>query len=348
MTEKTVTQSPVGAGAERNILVIKLGALGDVALAMPHIAAIQAAFPRDRVILLTAPAYAPLAAALPGLEIASFPRRGFLPMARLLRWLLARQFRVVYDLQGSLRSRIMTLLTQAETRVGKAAGIAYTCAALPAGHVLHAAEGLNRLLEAGGIVPPGRDFHLPVAPAVAAGVEAWLQRQGLQGKSLVLVHAGSSPRWPSKRWPAGYYRELALALAARGLQVVWLGAASDRELNRTLASATGTDASGAFSFPELVALARRSAFAITNDSGPMHILAGAGLPVFACFGPTDWRRSHATGQANRVLTATVPCSPCRLPLCPPQYRHACMQDMTPDQVLARLEAAGVLKVGREM
>jgi ADP-heptose:LPS heptosyltransferase len=330
----------VTAGRASNILVIKLGALGDVALAMPHIARIQTAFPQDRVTLLTAPEYAPLAAVLPGLEVAGFPRKGFLAMTRLLRWLLARRFTAVYDLQGSLRSRIMTRLTQAGKRVGKAAGIAYTHAPSPAGDVVPAFEVLNRVLEAGGIAAAAGDFRLPVAPALQTGVDTWLRRQGLEGKPLVLMHAGSSPRWPSKRWPARYYRELAVELTARGLQVIWLGADSDRPLNRTLASATGTDASGAFSLPELAGLARRSLFAITNDSGPMHILACAGLPVFACFGPTDWRRSHAFGQQHRVLTNPVSCSPCRLPVCPPQHHHACMQDMIPARVLAELEAEG--------
>ena len=74
------------AGRASNILVIKLGALGDVALAMPHIARIQTAFPQDRVTLLTAPEYAPLAAVLPGLEVAGFSRKGFLAMTRLLRF----------------------------------------------------------------------------------------------------------------------------------------------------------------------------------------------------------------------------------------------------------------------
>jgi len=342
MTENTMLRSMVRADNAGNILVIKLGALGDVALAMPHIARIQEAFPQDRVILLTAPEYAPLAAALPGLEIVAFPRKGFLAMARLLRWLLAQQFTAVYDLQGSLRSRIMTLLTQAGTRVGKDAGMAYTHAPAPAADVVHAAAVLDRVLEAGDIATNTGDFRLPVAPVLQAGVDAWLRRRDLQGRPLVLMHAGSSPRWPSKRWPSRYYSELAMELVARGLQVVWLGDDNDRALNRMLAGVAGTDASGAFSLPELAALARRSLFAVTNDSGPMHILAAAGLPVFACFGPSDWRRSHAPGQQQRVLTNPVTCSPCNLPSCPPALQHECLQGISPATVLARLEIAGLL------
>ena len=77
---------------------------------------------------------------------------------------------------------------------------------------------------------------------------------------------------------------------------------SDRDLNRRLARNGGIDAAGAFTIVELAELGRSARFAVTNDSGPMHVLSAAGIPVFGLFGPSDWRRNHALGQANRVIT----------------------------------------------
>lgn len=326
------------------ILVIKLGALGDVVLALPHIARIQAAHPGRCITVLTAPEYAPLFAALPGIDVVAFPRKGFIAMVRLLRWLFAQRIEVVYDLQGSSRSRIMTLLTQAPVRVGGSVAFAYTHAPpVAAAAWLHACDRLNRLLATVGIEPADPDWRMPVLPDAQSRVNDWLRGHGLSEQLLVLLHAGSSLRWPSKRWPATYFRELSQALAGQGLQVIWIGGADDTELNRTLASATGTDTSGEFSYPELAALARHAVFAVTNDSGPMHILAAAGLPVYAFFGPTDWRRSHAPGQQQHVLTHPVSCSPCQLRICPPKRRHACMRDLSPARVLARLQADGFLR-----
>jgi len=281
---------------------------------------------------------------LPHIDVVTFSRKGFMAMLRLLRWLFTQRIEVVYDLQGSLRSRIMTLLTQAPLRVGGGAAIAYTHAP-PAEAVtrLHACDRLNRLLVVAGIEPAAPDWRMPVLPAAQLRVDDWLQRHGLGGQSLVLLHAGSSPRWPSKRWPAAYFNELSQALSGQGLHVIWLGGTDDAELNRTLASATGTDASGEFSYPELAALARHAVFAVTNDSGPMHILGATGLPVYAFFGPTDWHRSHAQGQAERVLASDAECSPCLLRVCPPQRGHVCMRDLSPARVLARLQADGVLR-----
>jgi ADP-heptose:LPS heptosyltransferase len=261
-----------------------------------------------------------------------------------MRWLLRQQFDVVYDLQGSLRSRVMTLLTQAGKRVGRSPGVAYTHTPSAATDRVHAFDRLNDVLVAGGIEAAAPRLQLPVSSAAASRVTAWLQQQGIEDRQLVLVHAGSSSQWPAKRWGETHFLALATALAARGFVVVWIGGEDERAMNGRLACHTGMDATAVFSFTGLLALAGHAAFAVTNDSGPMHVLSAAGLPVYAFFGPTDWRRSHALGQAARVLLNPVPCSPCQLPVCPPERQHACMQGITPEAVLARLEADGLLQM----
>jgi ADP-heptose:LPS heptosyltransferase len=330
------------AATGRQILIIKLGALGDVVLATPQLSQLLDVHAADRVTLLTAPDYRELLSGFSGLEIVSFKRKGLLSMLGLLRWLLGQQFDVVYDLQGSLRSRVMTLLTQAQLRAGAAPALAYTQAPLAASDGAHAFDRFNAVLLAAGVDAAPALPCLPVSTAALARVDAWLQQQGLAGRRCVLMHAGASQGWPSKRWPERYFLELAMALEACGLTVIWLGGETERDLNRRLAGKAGIDASAVFSLGELAALGHRAVFAISNDSGPMHLLSSAGLPVYAFFGPTDWRRSHAPGQSARVLVNPVPCSPCQLPVCPPRRQHACLRGLSPDTVLARLAADGLL------
>jgi ADP-heptose:LPS heptosyltransferase len=327
----------------KNILIIKLGALGDVVLSTPQLARLVDVHAGDRLILLTAPAYIELVAGLP-LQVVAFQRKGFVEMLRVVRWLLGQHFDVVYDLQGSTRSRVMTLLTQADKRIGRSPGIAYTHTPPVRTDSVHAFERLNDILVAGGIEAAPPALQLPVSATAASRVAAWLQQQGLAGRPLVLMHAGSSRRWPAKRWGEAHYQTLAARLEARGFVVIWIGGEDERALNSRLASHTGVDATAAFSLAELLALAGHAVFAVSNDSGPMHVLSAAGLPVYAFFGPTDWQRSHAPGQAARVLVNPVPCSPCQLPVCPPQRQHACLQGITPETVLARLEADGLLQM----
>jgi ADP-heptose:LPS heptosyltransferase len=334
--------APPSGGAD-NILIIKLGALGDVVLFLPQLAHILEAHPGARVTLLTAPEYAGLVAGFPRLQVVCFGRRGMREMLRLLAWLPRRSFDLVYDLQGSRRSRIMTLLTRARRRVGRRPGLAYTHAPPAATAALHAFDRGNTVLVAAGIGAASPGFRSAWFAAAAPAVTAWLQENNLLGKRLVLLHAGSSRPWLSKRWEESAFRELATRLTDRGLTVVWTGADADRDLNRRLAAATGIDTTCRFDFRELAMLARHAVFALAGDSGPMHLFSTAGLPVYALFGPTDWRRSHALGQENRVLTNPVPCSPCYLKSCPTERQHACLQGISPAMVIARLEMDGVLR-----
>ena len=340
MSASTLTASSAATG--RQILIIKLGALGDVVLATPQIARLLEAHDADRVTLLTAPDFRELLDGFRGLHVVTFKRKGLTSMLGLLRWLLGQQFDVVYDLQGSLRSRVMTLLTQAQLRAGPAPALAYTQAPLLVNQGVHAFDRFNAVLLAAGIDAAPASPCLPVSTTAVAHVDAWLQQQDLTGRRLVLIHAGASQHWPSKRWPAHCFLALAMALEHRGLTVIWLGGEAERDVNSQLAAETGIDATAVFSLVELAALGQCAAFAMTNDSGPMHLLSTAGLPVYAFFGPTDWQRSHAPGQAAHVLSNPVPCSPCHLPVCPPQRQHVCLTGITAENVLARLEADGRL------
>ena len=321
---------------------MKLGALGDVVLATPLIARLLEVHAADQVTLLTAPEYQELFNGFHGLDIVAFKRKGLVSMSRLLHWLLAQQFDVVYDLQGSLRSRMMTLLTQAQKRAGPVPALAYTHAPLPGKPGTHAFDRFNAVLRAAGIEARPAVSPLLFSAAAISRVDAWLQQQNLSGEQLVLLHAGASPRWPSKCWPESSFLALAQALESRGLSVIWLGGEAEAELNRRLASTAGIDACAVFDLGELAALGQRAVFAVTNDSGPMHLLATAGVPVYAFFGPTDWQRCHTPGQSAHVLVNPVPCSPCHLPVCPPQRQHVCLQGLTPETVLARLEVDGLL------
>ena len=249
------------------ILIIKLGALGDVVLATPQLRAIVEAYPEAEVTLLTSPACAGLVRGLPGLEVAAFRRRGFAEMWRVLAWLRRRRFAVVFDLQGSLRSRIMTRCSGARWRIGRRPGSAYTHTPTAGGEREHAFEGLNRLIAAAGLDPAPPQAWLPASAAADAKVAAWLDRHDLASRRCVVLHAGSSGRWPSKRWEEAHYAALASALAHRGFGVIWIGADEDLALNRRLARQVGVDASGAFTLPELAA-----------QSWPGAGAAGAGQP----------------------------------------------------------------------
>lgn len=309
------------------ILIIKLGALGDVVMATPLIGLIQGHHADGRCALLTSETFAPLFAGWPRLEVVAFPRRGVPAMLRAIRWIRRGTFARVYDLQSNDRSALLCAVSGIAVRAGNHPRFPYTHhPASPWQGQTHIFERMLEVLRAAGVEGEPGPPTLPATEAERALVRSWLHEQGLHHAPLIVVHAGASPAHPEKRWPG--FARLCAALRDRGVATVAAGAAGDAAINGELAAAGAIDATERFSLPQLVELGRYARAAVTNDSGPMHVLSCAGIPVYGLFGPTDWRRNHAVGQADRVIAAgPLPTS---------------LDALAPEAVLRRLKADGLI------
>jgi len=291
-----------------NILIIKLGALGDVVMATSLIEAIQRHHGGATCHLLTTPAYAPIFAAWPDLEVTALPRHGWRNMLQAIRFIRALECAAIYDLQGNDRSALWCAASGAPIRIGNHTRYPYTHHPRAAwtGQV-HIFARMREVLAAAGITSVHEVPQLPLSDEARAHVRQWIDDQGLTPGAFAILHAGASAARPEKRWP--YFDALGRRLHDAGLIPVWIGADAERAENRRLSrSAGGVDASGAFSINELAELGRNARFAVTNDSGPMHVLAASGIPVFGLFGPSDWRRNHPLGQADNVIACVETCA----------------------------------------
>jgi ADP-heptose:LPS heptosyltransferase len=313
------------AASGENILVIKLGALGDFVLATGPFKAIRRAHPTARITLLTIPSLAGLAKATGWFDEVWIDQRpalwnmpGWLGLARRLN---GGKFARVYDLQTSDRSSFyFRLMSPPFGKSPQWSGIAKGAShphANPDRDALHTVERQKEQLAASGIhdVPP------PDVSWAAADVA----RFDLPPSYALLVPGGSAHR-PEKRWPATHYAELARRLIAIGTTPLLIGATAEKEELAGIAAATGArDLCGQTNFTEIIALARGARLAVGNDTGPMHLIAAAGCPTVALF-------SHASDPA----------------LCAPRgsagesvvvLRRPDLAGLLPDEVLAALPAS---------
>ena len=271
----------------RRVLVIKLGALGDVVLALGPFAAIRARHPDAHVALLTTAPFAALARASPWFDAVHVdirPAWWNLPGLRRLAALL-RGFDFVYDLQTSARSSRYFRLAGRPRWSGIAHGASHPHVNA-ARDALHTVERQREQLAMAGI---------PCVPPPDLG---WLARGGpaLPAPYALLV-PGAAPHRPAKRWPAASFGQLAAGMAADGILPVVVGAGAEAGLAAAIVAAcpSALDLTGRTSLPELAGLAARAAFAVGNDTGPMHLAAALGCRCVVLF----------SGASDPALTAPV-------------------------------------------
>jgi ADP-heptose:LPS heptosyltransferase len=288
--------SPLGT-RRATILVIKLGAFGNIVLSLAAFAAIRRHHASDRISVLTSATYAPWLRTFPYFDdvlVDPRPRWWDLGgMRRLGRMLADGAFSRVYDLQTSTRSSRYFQLFPPRHRP-EWSGIAFGCALPdrdPRRNVLHDAVRQEGQLRQAGI------HEFP--PADLSWCRGDIARFGLQADFALLV-PGSSPERLAKRWPVARYRSLAERLVARGITPVVIGSAAEQALASEIPAAI--DLTGQTGFADIAELARAARFAIGNDTGPMHLIATAGCAAITLFSnDSDPSRCAPVGRWTRVL-----------------------------------------------
>jgi ADP-heptose:LPS heptosyltransferase len=263
---------------QQKILIVKLGAFGNVILSLGAFRAIRDFHADARISVLTSAAYAEWLGTFPYFDevlVDPHPAWWDRPTARRLGRMLADgDFDRVYDLQTSKRSSWYFALLPAKHRP-EWSGIAYGCS-LPdrdkRRNCLHDAVRQKGQLRQAGITA--------FPPPDVSWMFGDIARFGLP-RDFALLVPGSSPDRLVKRWPAAQYRRLAERLAERGIASVVLGAGAEADLAAQIPG--GIDLIGRTSFGDLASLARAAKFAVGNDTGPMHLIATAGCPSITLF-----------------------------------------------------------------
>lgn len=282
------------------ILIIKQGALGDIIMATGLIKQIQSNFADSKIYILSVPEYAEIFAAWPDLKKKFIPRKGILNIFKTIHWIRQQKFDLLFDLQSSDRTGLLTSLSGIPKKIGNHPRYPYNIS--PDKKYTgdyHIYDRMLEILAASGINAKPTPPWLPATAEEKHTIDNWLKEKGLETNSFIILHPGSSQKHVEKRWP--FFDRLSKEILSIGFQTVWVGSKDERDLVETLSMKSGINAVDRFSINGLAYLGKYARFAVTNDSAPMHILSCSGIPVYALFGPTNWQRSHAIGQGKRVI-----------------------------------------------
>ncbi|SPE43478.1 Lipopolysaccharide heptosyltransferase I [Candidatus Sulfopaludibacter sp. SbA3] len=279
-----------GKGSTR-ILVVRLGAMGDILHALPAVASLKHSYRNARLTWVVKPQWAPLLEGNPFVDRILLLRRDF-PGGLYRSWrdLRSEPYDFAVDFQGLLQSATLASAAHPDRVFGfhqsqlreRAAGIFYSVKTLStSAHVvdrnldLAAAAGAASLLHTFPLPPGSPEGQLPEGDFVLASPLAG---------------------WRSKQWPLEHYAALATRLRSQlGVPLV-LNAppgASYPQVPAALLHCSGLRG--------LIHATRRAAAVVGVDSGPLHMAAALAKPGVALFGPTDPARNGPYGGTLRVL-----------------------------------------------
>jgi heptosyltransferase I len=324
--------------APRNLLIVRLSAMGDILHSLPAAVALRHAFPEATlgwvveerwVELLSAPSSPRCGPRSPGKPIADkihtvntkawrqspFSDETWREMRASLREIRAERYEVAVDVQGAIRSALIARWSGAPTVYGfaqpreNAASLFYNRQVQTRGvHIVEQNLSLATAVAHLSLTEAARELSrtgmstpqmLPVDQVAERESQSKLQRLGIREYAILNPGAG----WGAKQWPAGRYGVVAQRLAAgTGLRSVINAGPEEQDLARAVEVASqGAAISFSGSISELIALTRGARLFIGGDTGPMHLAAALGVPVVGIFGPTDPARNGPYGTRSVAL-----------------------------------------------
>jgi heptosyltransferase-1 len=297
------------------VLIVRLGALGDIVHAIPAVAAIRQAFPdagidwlvdrkhRDIVDLVTVVDRV--------IAIDSNSLAGWSEAVRLIR---QTTYSAAIDLQGLLKSAVFARASGADRVIGfsmyhlreKTARAFYSTTADPdEEHIILKNLRLLRAIEIDSteIVFP---LRIPESEALQQ-----LRARISTDRPLALINPGAA--WPNKRWPVERFGGLASFIrdeCGMAPVVLW-GPAEESVADGVVAASRGAAVRApATRVTDIVAFARAASVFISGDTGPLHLAAAVGTPLVALFGPTNPARNGPFAPADVSISRYETCG-CR-------------------------------------
>ena len=233
-------------------------------------------------------------------------------VSRLTGRIRKASFDVTLDLQGLIKSGLLTAYTGAPVRIGFTAdyckegwlnAVFTNQRVRPPASAVHVVDQYLSLLEPLGITPGPPEFHVPVPTAAALHMENFLGEQGIKRRDRVVALNPGAGR-ENKRWPPAHFCRLAERLAQEpDVKILVLWGPDEVHMARQIRE--GVSAKVILAPPtdlhELAALLRQSALMVASDTGPLHLAAALGTPSLGLFGPTRAERNGPYGAHCRGL-----------------------------------------------
>jgi len=305
------------------ILIIKLSSLGDLFHALPAVHNLQTEL-NATIDWVTNTGYTDLVGCFDDVDrVIAFPRKNF--AANFFRFhseLSEKQYDMIIDMQGLLKSALTARLARGKRRIGpsfhrEGSRLFYNSVAGERNRQRHAViENLDIIRH---LNLPQKEINFPVTFPTYSKVSEVKQLSLLEVERSVRppkVAICPTSRWQSKNWPAKNFAETARRLQQNlHASITLLGGPDDIEICNSIENELElpcNNLAGKTSLVEMGSVLKEMELLIANDSGPAHMAAAIDTPTLVIFGPTDPNRVRPFGNESRhqILKTAYPCQPC--------------------------------------
>ncbi len=344
----------------KNILIIRLSAIGDVINVLPALRLLRSNFPDSKITWLVEDRASEILRDHPDVdEVIIYPRKkwqsGILKVNKSLniiseslsfyKKLRRDHYDLVLDFQGNLKSAVMNMITGSGNRLGFGKGyckefnyLSTQHHAYPIGKKIHRIEKNLSLVKELDIETRFLQPELPVTKEDEEYISRFISKNSDPSLPFIIMHPGTSKFGSFKQWPPQSYTSLAdMILDKYKANVILTWGPGEIDTVSEIIKSMKHNALPACetkSIKQLTALIKRATLFIGGDTGPLHIASIMGIPVVGIYGPKDPSIYGPYDDKAIVIKKDVPCSPCKKRTCGDPI---CMSSILPEDVFRGVE-----------
>lgn len=321
------------------ILIVKLSALGDIIHALPVLDYLRQAAPgaeidwvveeQNRTILEGHPLVRNvISISTRTWRKAPFSAGTCREAGLVVRRLRSASYDIVFDLQGNIKSGIITVLTGVPKRYGfdrngvrESLNLLFTNYHIPLGPGDHHISNRSLKIVSSAFNVEYSSFvltsHIQTSPEDDQAAEELLR--ATKGDTHLLFHTGTT--WETKKWSIEEWLELGRLVLNRFPSASILFSWGNEQEHEEAEWLTKELGNRALLLPRLqlksfCALLKKVDLAVGGDTGPIHIAAAVGTPTVSFYRATDARRNGPQGSRHITLQSGMPCTVCLKRSCP--------------------------------
>lgn len=334
----------------KKILLVRVGALGDVIMTTPTLETIQKKYPNSQIDFACGEWSAPILKNNPVISnLHSFPdrwvfERKLFDIKRFAQQLKSNNYDMGFFFDKSWHWSIFASWTNITYRIGfnrTGEGFGYHKRVPYTANTKEYIANLDLAAALGCTPPQNISYSLYPSKEDKASAKQYLKEHKLQSFIGIAPGGANNPGhiFHEKRWPQNRYKEL-ITLLSQKHTILLFGGKEDKQLCDTIATQIPRVKSSAGELNALasVSLMSHTKLFITHDSGAMHMASASGAPLLALFGPTSPQRfSPPKATVIYPYQGQTPCYDANGSMMHCKHNGACMQAISVEEVYAKTQ-----------